>query len=99
MKEYRHCESSYTTYGFNKTIHGTAIIMIDDARMTMHYEDILGCSEEWRGEFNDDEYHLIQIEGGHPTGKRADLKLIGGRLLFGTWVTDDYSGEWNIVLK
>jgi len=100
MDEYRNCESSYTTDEFDETIYGTAIVMIDDARMTLHYEDdSFHCSEEWRGDFKDGAYHLLKFENGYSTGGSAMLKRIGGRVLAGTWAADGYSGEWNIVLK
>ena len=97
--EYRNCKSSYTSDGFEETVWGKAIVVIDDTRMTMHYEDNLGRSEEWRGDFKDGAYHLLKFENGYSTGGSAMLKRIGGRVLAGTWAADGYSGEWNIVLK
>jgi hypothetical protein len=100
MEEYRRSKSTYTTDGVDDPIFGTAIIKIDEFLMSMHYEDPIGRSEEWRGECTNGEYQLVKVDiDGRATGGSAKLKRIGNRLLAGSWATDGYAGEWSIVLQ
>lgn len=99
MEEYRRCKCSYTTDGQDGVIFGSAIVRIDESRMTMHYGDILGDIEDWRGEFKDGEYQLIKIDNGIPTGGTTKLKRTSTRQLTGTWASNGRSGEWNIALQ
>lgn len=99
MDEYRHCESIYTTDdGISETVFGSAIVTIDNERMTMHHIDPSGYTEDWRGNFENGQYHILKMEDGQPTGAYAKLSKIE-RVLAGGWADKNQTGGWNIVLK
>lgn len=99
MEEYRNCQCIYTTDGHEGSIYGTAIIKIDESRMTMHYNDYISGVEDWRGECKDGEYQLVQVVDGRPTGGSSKLKRVSDRKLTGVWANEGFAGTWIIILK